>query len=81
MIVASRRRSDGYAKAAKDLMQVELLIGGPVATEPKMHFGPVLLHKGLDPENAAVPEARTNPNGTEKVFHANVPLRSTSMEL
>jgi len=31
MIVASRRRSDGYAKAAKDLMQVELLIEAMVA--------------------------------------------------
>ncbi len=24
-------------------------LGGPVATEPKMHFSPTLLHKGLDP--------------------------------
>jgi hypothetical protein len=40
-------------------------MGGPVATEPKMHFSPTLLHKGLDPETRAVPEARTYPNGTK----------------
>jgi hypothetical protein len=55
------------------------LVGGPVAAEPKMHFGPILLHKILDPENAAVPEARSNPNGTERMSHANVLLGSTSM--
>lgn len=42
-----------------------------------MHFGPILLHKGLDPENAGVPEARTNPNGTENASHAGVLLGST----
>jgi hypothetical protein len=46
-----------------------------------MHFRPILLHKGLDPENAAVPEARSNPDGTEKVSHANVPLGFTSVRL
>ena len=40
---------------------------GPVAAEPKLHFGPMPLRQGLDPDNAAAPEARTNPNGTEKV--------------
>ena len=48
--------------------------GGPVAAEPKMHFRSTMLHKGLDPGNGVVPEARTDPNGTEKVSHANVPL-------
>ena len=46
-----------------------------------MHFRPILLHKGLDPENGAVPEARTNPNGMEDVPHANVLMGFTSTEL
>ena len=29
-----------------------------------MHFEPIVLHKCLDPENASVPEARSNPSGT-----------------
>lgn len=41
-----------------------------------MHFSPKLLHKGLKPENTEVPEARTDPNGTKKVSHANVPMGS-----
>lgn len=41
-----------------------------------MHFSPKLLHKGLKPENTDVPEARTDPNGTKKVSHANVPMGS-----
>ena len=45
-----------------------------------MHLGPVLLHRALDPEGVAVPEARTNPNGTSEVFHAGLPLGSTLME-
>lgn len=44
-----------------------------------MHFGPILLQKGIDPEDAAVPETRSNPDGTEKVFRANVPQGFTSM--
>jgi hypothetical protein len=32
-----------------------------------MHLIPMLLHNVLDSENAAVPEAQTNPNGTQKV--------------
>jgi len=39
-----------------------------------MHFSPKLLSKGLKPENTDVPEARTDPNGTKKVSHANVPM-------
>ena len=35
--------------------------GGPVAAEPKMHFRSTVLQKGLDPENAAVPEALNQP--------------------
>ena len=46
-----------------------------------MHFSPVVLRKGLDLENGAVPEARTDPNGTKKVFHAVMPLGYTSMAL
>jgi putative transposase len=49
------------------------LFGGPVATEPKMHFGASLLQEGLDSEDAAVPDAQSNPNGTEEVFHAGTP--------
>jgi hypothetical protein len=41
--------------------------GGPVAAEPKLHFGPISLKKGVDPENAAVPEAQSNPNGGHRV--------------
>ncbi len=48
--------------------------GGPVAAEPKMHFRSIMLHRGLDPEDVVVPEAGTDPNGTEKVSHANVPM-------
>ena len=51
--------------------------GGPVAAEPKMHFSPKLLHKGLKSENTDDPEARTDPNGTKKVPHANVPMGYT----
>ena len=39
-----------------------------------MHFRSTVLHKGLDPENGVVPEVQIDPNGTEKVSHANVPL-------
>ena len=39
-----------------------------------MHFRSTVLHKGLVPENGNVPKARTDPNGTEEVSHANVPL-------
>ncbi len=39
-----------------------------------MHFRSIMLHKGLDPEDGVVPEAGTDPNGTEKVSHANVPM-------
>ena len=49
------------------------LFGGPVATEPKMHFGASLLQEGLNSEDAAVPDAQSNPNGTEEVFHAGTP--------
>jgi hypothetical protein len=56
-------------------------IGVPVAAERKMHFSPVLFHKGLDPESGGVPEARTNPKNTEKVFHDGMPLGSTPTEL
>lgn len=56
-----------------------LEIGGPVAMEPKMHFGASLLQEGLDPEDAAVPDAQGNPNGTEEVFHAGIPQGFTSM--
>ena len=53
-------------------------LGGPVAAEPKVHFRQILLHKGLDPEGGVVSEIRTNPNGTDKAFHASVPIGSTS---
>lgn len=46
-----------------------------------MHFRPILLHKGLDPEDGTVPEAKTDPNGTEEVFHAGMPQGSTLMGL
>jgi hypothetical protein len=59
----------------------DLQLGGPVAKEPKMHFRAILLQNGLDPEDTAVPDARSNPNGTEKMSHANVPLGFTSMGL
>jgi hypothetical protein len=42
-----------------------------------MHFSAKLLHKGLDPDNTAVPEARTDPNGTKEVSHDSVPMGST----
>ena len=42
-----------------------------------MHFSPKLLSKGLKSENTDVPEARTDPNGTKKVPHANVPMGYT----
>ena len=58
-----------------------LVFGGPVAAEPKLHFGAILLQKGIDHENAAVPKARSYPNCTEEVFHANVPQGFTSMGL
>ena len=45
-----------------------------------MHFSPKLLHKDLKPENTDVPEARTDPNGTKKVSHPNVPVGSTPTE-
>ena len=48
--------------------------GGPVAAEPKMHFSPKLLHKGLKPENTDVPGAGTDPNGTKRVSHTNMPM-------
>jgi GNAT superfamily N-acetyltransferase len=38
-----------------------------------------LLQEGLDPKDAAVPDAQGNPNGTGKVFHAEIPQGSTSM--
>jgi hypothetical protein len=44
-----------------------------------MHFRSTLLHKGLDPESRVVPESRTDPNGTEKMSHANVPMGHTSV--
>ena len=53
------------------------LVGGPVAAEPKVHFKSTVLHKVSDPENGAVPEAQTDPNGTEKMSHANVPMGYT----
>ena len=42
-----------------------------------MHFRPILLHKGLNPKNGVVPEARTNPNVTVKALQANVAVEST----
>ena len=39
-----------------------------------MHFRSTVPHKGLDPENEVVLEAQPDPNGTEKVPHANVPM-------
>ena len=45
-----------------------------------MHFSPKLLHKGLNPENTVVPEVRTDPYGTTKVSHTNVPMGSTPTE-
>ena len=44
-----------------------------------MHFRVILLHKGLGPENGAVLEVRTDPNGTEKTSHGNVPIGSPPM--
>jgi hypothetical protein len=46
-----------------------------------MYFRSTVLQKGIDPENAAVPEALNHSNGTTKASHANVPLGSTSMDL
>jgi len=51
--------------------------GNPVAAEPRMQFRAILLQKGLDPADAAVLNTQSHPNGTENVFHAVVPLRST----
>ena len=44
-----------------------------------MQFRPILLRKGLDHENDAVPEGRTNPNGTQKASHVSVPMGFTLM--
>jgi hypothetical protein len=38
-----------------------------------------LLQEGLDLEDATVPDAQSDPNGTEKVLHVGVPLGFTSM--
>ena len=56
-------------------------VGGPVATEPEMHSRAILVQEGLDPRDSAVPDTRSNPNGTDNVFHADVPLGSTTMAL
>ena len=53
-------------------------VGGPIVAEPKLHFSAKLFNKGLNPENTAVPEAQTDPNGTKEVFHDSVPMGSTS---
>lgn len=55
--------------------------GVAVAAEPKLHFRPTVLHKGLDPERGVVPEEQTNPNGTVKASHASVPMGLTSVGL
>ncbi len=39
-----------------------------------------MFQEGLDPEDATVPEAQSDPNGTEKVLLVGVPLGSTSMD-
>ena len=36
-----------------------------------------MLQEGLDPEDATVPDAQSNSNGTEKVLHVGLPLRFT----
>ncbi len=42
--------------------------GGPVATEPKMHFRSTVLHKGLDPENGCRSTSpKTTPRHRESV--------------
>ena len=46
-----------------------------------MHFRPIVLHKGLNPENGVVPKARTSPNGRRKASHDSVPIGSTTMRL
>lgn len=46
-----------------------------------MHFRATLLQKGLNPADAAVPDTRSDPNGTRKVFHPAVPLRFTQTGL
>ena len=56
-------------------------VGDPVAAEPKEQFRQILLHKGLGPEGDVVSEIRTNPNGTDKAFHASVPIGYTSTGL
>ena len=46
-----------------------------------MQFRATLLHKGLDLMNGTAPDTRINPNGAQKAFLTDVPLRSTPVEL